>query len=100
MARKNRYIQSSLNSRLAHHEGNLIRPTLLRALPPIGGASPFSMQMAMMRYWMAHGKPARLQIVGGDRLLIEAAGKDSILIAGKPVVLHQVGERWQRPAAW
>lgn len=27
------------------------------------GPSPFAIQMAMMRYWLAHGKPARLPVL-------------------------------------
>src|SRR5580704_2829920 len=29
----------------------------------IFGASPFAVQMAMMRYWVAHGKPAELPVL-------------------------------------
>jgi imidazolonepropionase-like amidohydrolase len=55
------------------------------------GYMPFSVQMAMMRYWLAHGKPARLPILRADPAwldaVIEPAGKDSITIAGKPLEL-------------
>jgi imidazolonepropionase-like amidohydrolase len=44
----------------------------------ISGYAPFSVQMMMLRYWLAHGKPARItQRPGGDDLLIEEAGQDA-----------------------
>ena len=44
----------------------------------ISGYAPFSIQMMMLRYWLAHGKPARMtQRPGGDDLLIEETGHDA-----------------------
>jgi imidazolonepropionase-like amidohydrolase len=46
----------------------------------IGGYAPFSVQMMMLRYWLAHGKPKRMtQRPGGDDLMIEEAGRDGDL---------------------
>jgi hypothetical protein len=43
----------------------------------ISGYAPFSVQMMMLRYWLAHGKPRRMvQRPGGDDLIIEEAGRD------------------------
>ncbi len=55
------------------------------------GHMPFSVQMMMMRYWLAHGKPPRLPVLranpAAEEILIEPAGEDSILIDGKEVAL-------------
>jgi imidazolonepropionase-like amidohydrolase len=43
----------------------------------IAGYAPFSVQMMMLRYWLAHGKPKRMkQRPAGDDLLIEQTGRD------------------------
>ena len=47
----------------------------------VAGYAPFSVQMIMLRYWLAHGKPARIaQRPGGDDLIIEETGRDGPLI--------------------
>jgi len=59
----------------------------------IFGPLPFAVQMAMMRYWLAHGKPAELPVLrasaAADPIRIEAAGRDSITVEGKPVALDR-----------
>jgi imidazolonepropionase-like amidohydrolase len=71
--------------------------TRLAALPAryftIFGASPFALQMAMMRYWSAHGKPAALPVLRSDAaappLRIELAGHDSITIKDRTIRLDR-----------
>jgi imidazolonepropionase-like amidohydrolase len=57
------------------------------------GPSPFALQMAMMRYWKAHGRPAELPVLraepGSDAIRIEAVGSDTITVAGKPIALDR-----------
>jgi imidazolonepropionase-like amidohydrolase len=57
------------------------------------GPSPFAIQMAMMRYWLAHGKPARLPVLraktGAPAVEITLVGRDSISIDGRPVALER-----------
>jgi imidazolonepropionase-like amidohydrolase len=59
----------------------------------IFGPSPFAIQMAMMRYWLAHGKPAQLPVLrakaGAPAVEIALAGRDSITVAGKPLTLER-----------
>lgn len=59
----------------------------------IFGPSPFAIQLAMMRYWQAHGKPARLPILRAKSeapaVQIALVGRDSILADGKPVTLDR-----------
>ena len=55
------------------------------------GASPVSIQMMMVRYWMGHGKPSELEILravpGAPDVEIEMAGTDSIIVESRPVQL-------------
>jgi imidazolonepropionase-like amidohydrolase len=50
---------------------------------PILGASPFAVQMMMVRYWNAHGRPARLPVQ------IRAVGHETITVEGKKVGLDR-----------
>jgi imidazolonepropionase-like amidohydrolase len=57
------------------------------------GPSPFAIQMAMMRYWLAHGKPAELPVLraktGAPAVEIALVGRDSITVDGKRVALER-----------
>jgi imidazolonepropionase-like amidohydrolase len=57
------------------------------------GPSPFAIQLAMMRYWAAHGKPAQLPVLraktGATAVEIALVGHDSITVDGKPVTLDR-----------
>ncbi len=71
------------------------------------GHMPFSVQMMMMRYWLAHGKPARLPILRAnpavEDALIEPAGRDSITVDGKPIELTRYTVAnivWGREVLW
>jgi imidazolonepropionase-like amidohydrolase len=59
----------------------------------IFGSTPFAVQMLMMRYWTAHGRPAKLAILRASTdappVEIELAGHDSITISGKAVALDR-----------
>ncbi len=55
------------------------------------GASPVSVQMMMVRYWIGHGKPATIQILravpGAPDVEIEMAGIDNFTFEGHTVTL-------------
>lgn len=59
----------------------------------IFGPSPFAVQMMMMRYWNAHGRPASLPILrarpDAPPVEIELAGHDSIAVNGAMVALDR-----------
>lgn len=59
----------------------------------IFGATPFAVQLAMVRYWKAHGMPRELPWLRSDPaappLRIALAGHDTITIDGKPVALDR-----------
>ena len=60
---------------------------------PIANPSPFALQMAMMRYWAAHGEPATLSMLrakpGAAPIRIERAGGDQIGVNGRKVQLER-----------
>ena len=57
------------------------------------GASPFALQMMMMRYWGSHGHPPSLATLrasaASEPLRIERKGRDSIEAGGKRVLLDR-----------
>ena len=59
----------------------------------IFGASPFAIQMLMMRYWEAHGKPALLPALragaGAPPIGISRVGQDAITVNGKSFSLER-----------
>jgi imidazolonepropionase-like amidohydrolase len=55
----------------------------------IQGATPFAVQMAMMRYWASHGKPASLPVTEAEPVKIVHAGQDTIFYGGGPVRLDR-----------
>jgi imidazolonepropionase-like amidohydrolase len=80
-------------------------------LPPryfVGfGSAPYSAQMMLLRYWMAHRRPLRLAIArasaAADDLEIRLAGRDSIRIEDKIADLtrYTIGNLvWGREVLW
>jgi imidazolonepropionase-like amidohydrolase len=59
----------------------------------ISGSQPFAVQMMMMRYWKAHGRPTRLNGLrtssAAEPIEIELAGHDSITVNGQTVQLER-----------
>ena len=57
----------------------------------IFGATPFALQMMMMRYWQAHGQPAQLPWFraspSAPPIEIRLTGHDTISVNGKDVIL-------------
>jgi len=69
-------------------EGDLTRQVTPPARYFVGfGSTPFAVQMMLLRYWAAHGKPASLQVLrvspSAEDVHIEPAGKDAFSIDGK-----------------
>jgi imidazolonepropionase-like amidohydrolase len=69
----------------------------------IAGYAPATMQMLMVRYWVAHGSPAELETLPGGRMKIEPRGQDTIKIDGKDETLDRYtieGLIWGRETLW
>ncbi len=83
------------------------RATVPAAFFTISGYAPFAVQMMMIRYWNAHGRPARLTQFpaekAGTEAIIEAAGHDELEIDGRAVKLtrYSIGNIvWGRETVW
>ena len=59
----------------------------------ISGPAPFAVQLAMMRYWTAHGKPSSLAVLrakpGAEPVHIEFQGQDVLSVNGQKVSLQR-----------
>ena len=72
-----------------------------------GGYVPVTMEMLMVRYWLTHGRPAKLPLLPGGEALVEYRGRDTVTVAGKQVALHRYhlsgrnwGGGWGRQTLW
>ena len=69
----------------------------------IAGYSPAAMQMALMRYWQAHGSPARLTVFPSGELQIQDRGAESFQVGDHKVELERYNVRgliWGMETLW
>ncbi len=72
----------------------------------VDGYAPFSVQMMLVRYWDAHGRPEVLATIPGEPLnevRIEHRGRDEARAGGRVVPLHRYtveGVVWGRETLW
>lgn len=69
----------------------------------LAGYAPVAMQMMMLRYWKAHGAPARLKTFPTGEVEIEHRGQDEFSSAGEPVKWERYaisGLIWGKETAW
>ncbi|HEU4433984.1 MAG TPA: hypothetical protein VFR51_11445, partial [Pyrinomonadaceae bacterium] len=62
---------------------------------------PLTLEMMLVRYWLAHGRPASIALLPAGEAFVELRGKDIVTISGKPVELtryHVSGKSWR--ASW
>jgi imidazolonepropionase-like amidohydrolase len=67
------------------------------------GYAPVAMQMAMMRYWRAHGSPARLPIIPSGEVQIQDRAAETFDLAGRGVALRRYTVRgliWGMETLW
>ena len=82
--------------------------TTRRARAPDGfftmaGYAPPSMQMALMRHWASHGRPAEIPLLPRGTARIEPRGRDVISLDGRSVTLDRYsvsGVIWGRETVW
>lgn len=68
-----------------------------------GGYAPVSMQMAMVRYWLSHGRPAVLHALPVGDVTITDRGPDTVQAGGASVTLTRYcvdGLKWGREWLW
>jgi imidazolonepropionase-like amidohydrolase len=69
----------------------------------IDGYAPTALQMMLIRYWLAHGSPEKLQTFPSGVLTIEHRGQDKIESNGKQLALERysvAGLIWGRETLW
>jgi imidazolonepropionase-like amidohydrolase len=69
----------------------------------IAGYAPAAMQMMLLRYWEAHGRPATLVTFPAGKLSIEDRGSDQFQISGETIALERfsiAGLTWGRETVW
>ncbi|MFN8574217.1 MAG: amidohydrolase family protein [Gemmatimonadaceae bacterium] len=72
----------------------------------ISGQSPISQHLLLVRYWLAHGRPAILKVVPGgptNDVQIVERGRDTVSVAGVPMVLSRYavnGVVWGWESVW
>lgn len=69
----------------------------------IEGYAPVSVQMMLVRYWSAHGKPQVLKTLPRGEVEIEEHGTEKLTIAGRQVQLRKLSIRgliWGMESLW
>jgi len=67
----------------------------------MSGYVPVTVEMMLVRYWLAHGRPASIPLLPAGEAFVEFRGKDSLTLSGKTVELnryHLWGKNWR--AGW
>jgi len=69
----------------------------------VAGYAPVAMQMAMMRYWRAHGSPAGLATLPSGEVKIQDRGPETIDVGGRKVQVERYNVRgliWGLETLW
>ena len=64
----------------------------------MSGYVPVSIEMMLVRYWLAHDRPASIPLLPTGEAFVELSGTDTLTIAGKAVELtryHVSGAKWR-----
>lgn len=82
---------------------NVVLPSITAA---IGGSTPVSQHLLLLRYWAHHGRPRTLAAVPGgptNTLTITVRGSDTVNVAGRREVLRRYavdGVTWGVESVW
>jgi imidazolonepropionase-like amidohydrolase len=64
----------------------------------MSGYVPVSVEMMLIRYWLAHDRPASIALLPAGEAFVEFRGRDTLTIAGKAIELtryHLSGKNWR-----
>ena len=67
----------------------------------MSGCLPLTLEMMLVRYWLAHGRPRSIPLLPAGEAFVELRGKDVVTISGRSVELtryHLRGKNWR--AGW
>jgi len=53
------------------------------------GYVPVTVEMMLVRYWLAHGRPASIPVLPTGEAFVELRGEDTVTISGKQTVLNR-----------
>jgi imidazolonepropionase-like amidohydrolase len=70
---------------------------------PVGGYSPGTVQMMLLRYWNRHGRPAKLALLPTGAVSIRQDGYDTLIQYGQRLVLQRMvinGLIWGNELVW
>lgn len=70
---------------------------------PVGGYSPGTVQMELLRYWRRHGRPAKLALLPTGAVSIRQDGYDTLNWIGQRLVLQRMvisGLIWGNEIVW
>jgi len=64
----------------------------------MSGYVPLTIEMMLVRYWLAHGRPASISLLPKGEAFVEFRGKDTLTLSGKSIALsryHLSGNNWR-----
>ncbi|HJP92380.1 MAG TPA: amidohydrolase family protein [Pyrinomonadaceae bacterium] len=64
----------------------------------MSGYVPVTVEMMLVRYWLAHGRPASIALLPVGEAFVEFRGKDTLTISGQTIELsryHLSGKNWR-----
>ncbi len=70
---------------------------------PVGGYSPGTVQMVLLKYWKKHGEPKSVHLLPTGDVTIQKDGRDTLTFMGKPLILdrHVLGGLvWGNEIVW
>jgi imidazolonepropionase-like amidohydrolase len=69
----------------------------------VAGYAPITVQMMLLRYWEAHGRPDRLQVFPSSTVTIESRGRDRVQVGDRARLLDRYsigGLIWGHETVW
>ena len=64
----------------------------------MSGYVPLTIEMMLVRYWLAHGRPASIPLLPAGEAFVEFRGQDTLTVSGKAIELsryHLSGKNWR-----
>ncbi|MGA3024330.1 MAG: amidohydrolase family protein [Bryobacteraceae bacterium] len=90
-------------SRFSTIDTTLTAPVGSGPVFPIPAYAPLSVQMALVRYWAQHGRPATISRAPAGTLYIEPRGRDTVTVQGRSMAADRYTVRgliWGRETLW
>jgi len=95
---ENTSIQINGQTAMVQDRGRNATLNLPRVYFTLSGYVPVTMEMMLVRYWLAHGKPSSIPLLPTGEAFVEFRGKDRVTVSGEAVVLSRYnlsGKNWR-----